>query len=206
MILWKISSLFWLTRNWRLGSHCLSHPYVILKLQLSAKGPGLFSAGVCCRAVEEDKSACVGFCGVAVLVTISMMCFVETIKSDSSVHWKWAQCMWSDLLLPSNRGICFPSGSVKIFKFNQGLRINVKNRIWNLQLNYQWKNKILFGMITPLCFFQPRNNCLCSWALNISLIPYLIGRSFIFVDDHIILSLFHMWSDKLHAYDSDFLP
>lgn len=42
----------------------------------------------------RQKCLCwLGFCGVAVLVTILMMCFVETIKSDSSVHWKWAQCM-----------------------------------------------------------------------------------------------------------------
>lgn len=102
-------------------------------------------------AGRQKCLCCLGFCGVAVLVTVSMMCFCWDsqiwffcLLKMSTVHVK------CDLLLSSNRDICFASGSVKISKFNQGLNINVKNRIWNMQLNYQWKNKILFRMVIPL--------------------------------------------------------
>lgn len=95
MILWKISSLLWLTRNWRLGSYCLSYPYVILKLQCK-ETRFIFCWCLMLSSAGRQKCLCwLSFCGVAVLVTISMMCFVETIKSDSSAHWKWAQCMWN---------------------------------------------------------------------------------------------------------------
>lgn len=83
----KSGGFFWLTIDWRLWSHCLSHLYVILKCSSAQSDQVCFLLALDAEQCRKKKVTV-----FSVLATTSIVCFIE--KSNLSLFTKNERGAW----------------------------------------------------------------------------------------------------------------